>query len=295
MRIAQKRLLLGSIAALLSSISFSLNVTLAGLAYDHGANIHALNITRAILFWTCLLIVVLTRRLSLNIPLRTRVTALGLGVLLGVEMYVLLGAILFVPVALAIVIMYTYPLMIAVYDSVSGRNRLSILKLSIMITVFIGLAMALAAPTGVININGVGLATAAALILATLLIISERALLEQDKNVIMFYMLSSTCLGIVLITLTLVDLQWPLDLVGWLAFSASSLCYVIATFLLFTAVNMIGPLRTAVIDNTAPVWAVLFGFLLLGQALSPQQAIGVLLVVAGVLLIQWISRPKPTS
>ncbi len=289
---AHKRLVWGSVAALFSSISFSMNVTLAGLAYEHGANIHALNLTRSIAFWLCLLIVVNIRELSLDIPRKARVAALLLGGLLGAEMYVLLGAILFIPVALAIVIMYTYPLMIAVYDWTSGRSRFSILQLVIMIVVFIGLSLALALPAGMIDINGVVLALASALVLATLLILSERALEQHDNNVIMFYMLTSTCLGIVLMTLTFVDLEWPTTSIGWLAFSASSACYVFATFLLFTAVDMVGPLRTAIIDNTAPVWAVLFGFVLLGQILSLQQTAGVVIVVAGVLLIQWMSRPK---
>ena len=38
-----KRLVLGSLVALISAIAFALNVTLARMAYDAGGNIHALN------------------------------------------------------------------------------------------------------------------------------------------------------------------------------------------------------------------------------------------------------------
>lgn len=287
----RRQILLGSLAALFSAIAFSMNVTLAGLAYEYGANIHALNISRAVLFWLTLLVVVEMKNLALGIPNRARVVSVLLGVLLGIEMYVMLGAILFIPVALAVVIMYTYPLMIAIYDWLSGRGKFSYLQLVVMVFVFIGLSLALSVPTGVVNINGVLLALAAAVVLATLLVLSERALTHHENNVIMLYMLTGTCASIILF-LTLVDLRWPVTTIGWLAFSGSSGCYVVATFLLFTAVNMVGPLRTAIIDNTSPVWAILFGFLLLGQILSPAQIVGVVMVVAGVLCTQWIKQPS---
>ncbi len=268
-----------------------MNVTLAGLAYEYGANIHALNLTRAVLFWLCLLAIIQYQRLSLVVSNKTFAACIVLGVLLGAEMYVLLGAILFIPVALAIVIMYTYPLMIALYDWGSGRAPFSYLQLLLMVAIFSGLYMALSVTTGVVDITGVALAFTAAAILATLLILSERTLKHHHNSVIMFYMLSTTCIGVIALCLTIAPLHWPLGTIGWLAFWASSGAYVLATFLLFTAVHIIGPLRTAIIDNTAPVWAVLFGFALLGQVLSALQTVGVVTVVAGVLLIQW-TRPS---
>ena len=268
-----------------------MNVTLAGLAYEHGANIHALNVTRAVLFWLTLLAVAQGKNLSLRIPNEVRIASVLLGVLLGIEMYVLLGAIMFIPVALAIVIMYTYPLMIGVYGWLLKRERFSYLQLGLMFFVFAGLFLALSVPTGMVNISGVLLAFTAAVALASLLVLSERAMSRHENIIVMLYMLTGTCASIILL-LVFVDLQWPMTLIGWLAFSGSSGCYVVATFLLFTAVNMVGPLRTAIIDNTSPVWAILFGFLLLGQVLSHTQMLGVVMVVGGVLSIQWIKRER---
>ncbi|MDJ0956539.1 MAG: DMT family transporter [Arenicellales bacterium] len=287
----RRRLWLGSLAALFSAITFSMNVTLAGLAYQHGANIHALNITRAVLFWLVLLAVARINGLALNIPNKVKLTCVLLGVLLGIEMYVLLGAVVFIPVALAIVTMYTYPLMIGIYDWISKRDRFSYLQLILMFFVFAGLFLALSVPTGMVNTSGVLLAFAAAVVLATLLILSERAMSQHENTVVMLYMLTGTCASIVLF-LIFVDLEWPTTPIGWLAFTGSGGCYVVATFLLFTAVDMVGPLRTAIIDNTSPVWAVLFGFLLLGQALSLTQILGVVIVVSGVLGIQWVKRER---
>ena len=81
---------------------------------------------------------------------------------------------------------------------------------------------------------------------------------------------------------------------GWMAFAGSTVFYVMATFTLFMAVSMIGPLRTAIVDNTAPVWAVVFGFLLLDQALNARQVFGVIIVIAAVISLQLVSR-EPRS
>ncbi len=73
---------------------------------------------------------------------------------------------------------------------------------------------------------------------------------------------------------------------GWLAFAGSNLFYVAATFALFTAVHMIGPLRTAIIDNSSPIWAMLFAFGLLGELLTVIQMIGAAMVVAALITLQ---------
>ena len=52
------RFWLGSAAALTSAVAFSSNVVLSKLAYDFGANLHALNLVRAVVLLVCLLLAV---------------------------------------------------------------------------------------------------------------------------------------------------------------------------------------------------------------------------------------------
>ena len=104
---------LGSAAALVSAMAFALNVTLVPIAYDSGANVHAVNLVRPIAFLLCMLTAVRLGGVSLHIPGADRNAAMGLGVLMCIELYALLGAIQFIPVALAILTLYLYPLIIA--------------------------------------------------------------------------------------------------------------------------------------------------------------------------------------
>ena len=122
--------------------------------------------------------------------------------------------------------------------------------------------------------------------MAAMLITSESSLKSYDNYVVLLYALATVTTIIAAISFTLVPLDWPSGKTGWVVFSASSIFYVMATFTLFRAVALAGPLRTAIIDNTSPVWATVFAFFLLDQVLSGRQTIGVIVVVAAVIALQ---------
>ncbi len=290
-----RRFWLGSLCALCSAIAFALNISLARVAYDHGANLHALNGFRSTTFFTCLFLVVTFGRKNISIPHSDKLASIVLGVLLCAEMYVLLAAIKFIPVALAILIMYTYPMMIALHGWIGKKKGFSISSLMMMLVAFAGLFVALNGSN--LQLNGVGilLALLAAVTLATLLIVSEKTLRRNDNNVVMFYMLLSATSIIALLSISIVELSWPATIAGWIPFCGSAVFYVIATFLLFQAVNLVGPLQTAIIDNTSPIWAIVFSFILLNQALGAHQVLGAIAVVLAVMVLQWLNRPANTT
>ena len=53
---------------------------------------------------------------------------------------------------------------------------------------------------------------------------------------------------------------------------------------------MIGPFRTAIIDNSAPIWAIVLAALLLGQHLNATQHLGGALVIGAVVFVQFSLR-----
>ena len=289
---AGARLVLGSLVALGSAVAFSLNMVLARLAYDAGGNIHALNLTRALLFLACLAAFLRLTGRPMGLPRRAVVFSLLLGILLCAEMYLLLGAILFIPVSLTILILYTYPLMLAGVTWLTGREPASPARFAALLCAFVGLGLALAAPAGALDGRGLALAGLSAVMLATILMVSERIMAGRDNRVVMLYMMIAASGLIAALSLGVVELAWPAGGPGWLAFAGSTGCYVVATFCLFTAVSMIGPLRTAAIDNTTPVWSVLFGLWLTGETLAPQQLLGIALVVGALIVLQVLQRPR---
>ena len=287
---------LGSTAALMSAVAFSTNVALSRLAYDFGTNLHALNLIRAVVFLAVLIIAVWLSDSRVTIERKEIYRCLVLGILLCAEMYLLLASILFIPVALAILVFYTYPIMIALWTWRTGRSDFSYIGLSVMIVAFIGLIITLAGSDKLLvgwdGRNGVALALIAAICLAALLLLSERVLERQPAKIMMLYMLVSTTAVVSFVSIFIVELTWPTSSGGWLALCGSAVFYVVATLLLFKAVDLVGSLQTAIIDNTSPVWAMILGVIVLGQWLTAQQVMGASITVTAVMLLQWITRPK---
>ena len=282
------KLWLGSLAALVSAITFALNVTLAKEVYAAGGNIHAINLVRPFAFIAVLLPWLLATGTPMRLPrAKWGLTAL-LGVLLTAEFYALLGAIIFIPVALAILINYLYPLLIALFQTATGRIRLDWQRGSAIAAAFTGLALALLHSGDVtVSWQGVFLSLLSAVILASILLTGEAAMTGTDRRVVMLYMIFGVTLIIVTLWLSgTVTPRFPQTPSGWWALSISTLCFVAATVLLFVAIDLIGPLATAAIDNSSPVWAILFGALLLGESLTGLQLSGAAMVVGAILVFQ---------
>jgi drug/metabolite transporter (DMT)-like permease len=273
-------------------MTFALNVVLASLAYGHGANVHSVNLLRPWLFLICLLVWLGLSRQSMRLPGQVRNSCVILGLLMCIEMYALLAAIAYIPVALTVLTFFTYPLLIAVAAHLRGKARLTRLKVAAMLVTFAGLALTLQASPQALNLLGVGLAFSAACALATVVYISEQSLQAYDNRVVMAWMMLSTTVCVSLICMTGLPLLWPHAVLGWSILMGSTVFYAVATFLLFTAVQLIGPLRTAVIDNSAPVWALLLGAWLLGEQLAPLQLCGAALVLLGIVTVQLSREPQ---
>ena len=292
------RFWLGSAAALMSAVAFSSNVVLSKLAYDFGTNLHALNLIRATALLGCLLVVVWLSGSQVSIKRNELYRCLALGVLLCAEMYLLLASVLFIPAALAILVFYTYPIMIALWTWRTGRHHFSYLGLGVMALAFIGLIITLTGSDRLLvgwdGRNGIALALVSGICLAAMLLLSERVLEKQPAKIMMLYMLLSTTAVVGFVSLFIAELTWPVSFPGWLALCSSSVLYVIATLFLFKAVDLVGSLQTAIIDNTSPVWAIILGVIVLGQWLNAQQVMGASVTVAAVMLLQWIVRPKTT-
>ncbi len=183
-----RRLLLGSLVALASAASFALNVALSRLVYDAGGNIHALNLTRPLIFMICLALWLRMAGRPLRLPRGPRLASLGLGLLLCLEMYSLLGAIIFIPVGLAIVVMYSYPLLIAAWSWMRGTEKPSTLALIALVAAFAGIVLALGASADGLDWRGVGLAFGAAVAMVGLLLVGERVMAVHDNRVVMLHM-----------------------------------------------------------------------------------------------------------
>ena len=276
----------GSAAAFASAIVFATGITLVAAIYQDGANVHAVNLSRVLTLAAVMAITLAIARMSPALPPRVALRCVLIGLLFCSEIYGLLSSVKYIPVGLAMLIMYTYPLMIAVAGWLTGAEPFTLDRLFAILAAFAGLALTLHTPHADIDWRGVAWAVFTAVVFSAVLIVSGRTMRGVDRRILMLYLTSTAVVIVGVVSLALVPLEWPRTDHGWTLLAVSTGLYVLATTLLFTAVKMIGPLRTAIIDNSAPIWAIVLGALLLGERLSAVQLFGGALVIGAVLLVQ---------
>ena len=288
----RRRFWLGSYLALQSAVGFSLNLITAKFAYGHGTDPLTLNFVRVVFFAACLFLFLLAARRPMALPWRPRAMATLYGLMIAVQSLGLFAAIDFIPVSLVVLVFYTYPIIVAVISTLTGSERFTWARLVILLLAFTGLGLALQLPTGELDWRGIAYSAAAALGLAFVLLGLDRTMRGRDSVVVTFHMVLGTAITMTVVVAAFGPLVWPTDRIGWAALAASGVLFGVATMSLFAAIPMIGALRAAVIDNSSPVWAILFAFLLLGETLSPIQGLGATLVVAAIIAMQFTGRAR---
>jgi drug/metabolite transporter (DMT)-like permease len=86
------------------------------------------------------------------------------------------------------------------------------------------------------------------------------------------------------------DLRLPVTLQGWTGFSGVAIAYTIGTVTFFAAIPLLGAVRAAMISNLEPVLGILFAMAVLGEAVSPLQALGIVLVIGSIFAME-ATRP----
>ena len=281
---------LGKSIALLSAMTFALNLTLASLCYSFGATPHTVNCVRSIVFILAITLLLRLLKVSLRLTRKQFLLCAATGCLMCAHVYAMLIAIELIPVGLAVVVMYTYPLLIAVFTWLTGRETVSFLRALALLLALFGIWLVANSPAALSQIFGLTCAGIGAITLASILIVSERAMSEINPKVVMFYMMAITAIVASIVTIGGIQLDWPSTVAGWATMGGTAIFFVVGTFSLFTAVSLAGPLLTAIIDNSAPVWAILFGYIILDESLSTSQWTGSLVVIGSVLFMQIIFR-----
>ena len=277
--------------AIAVAIIFAANSAFAAMAYAGGSNALSILSLRSSASFLILYLFLASYRTPRALPGHQRVPALGLGCVMAISSYGLLGAIEYIPVALVVISVYTYPLLVAGVGWLSGREPFRPQFAIALIVAFLGLVLALD-PTGAnSNAIGIGLASMSAIGVAVLLIANERIHQGRDSRPFTLHMQGTTMAVFCAASLLTGEFSLPNTSRGWIGFVGAPLCYAFASVFLFVVLSKIGSMRTALIMNFEPVASVVLAYLLLAQALDRLQLLGVALVVGAVIAIE-LAKPS---
>ncbi len=278
----------GRAIAFAAAIFYGFNTTLSRLAYDTGTTPVSLTVYRFTLTSAALIIIVLVLRKSWRMQVSP-----GLFILAVVGLYITsighLGAVNYIPVSLAAIIFYTFPLQVIAWKRIANRQVVSGFEWLGFLLAFVGLVIALGPEFQQMDIRGLLLALSGSFG-ATLFILSyDRFPKDTDSYV------GSLWLNVATLVLCLLSLQFGFDLVppreqvGWYYLVAIMLFSVMSFTLSLTAINKIGGSTFALILNFEPVVILILAWMVIGEDLTLSRIAGIALVVTALFISHWRS------
>ena len=283
----------GFLALLLIALLMASNHVAARLAFDHGVTVAtavAFRSTGTALAVGALLIL---QRVPVALTARERRALPAIGVLIGVQSLCLYAAVARLPVVLALLVFNAFPLMTALWARLLYGHRPERTVLLAMPIILLGLVLALdvlGAASGLGAAGqwraigaGVGFALVAAALFGLALVLTQHEAGRLDGRVRTFGSIAVAAVVAVAAALAQGGFALPTAPVGWLGLVLLMLLYGTGITLLFTVLPRLGVVGNSPVLNVEPVFALVLGWLILGQSVAPLQVLGALIVVGAVM------------
>jgi drug/metabolite transporter (DMT)-like permease len=256
--VTQARIVLWEALVLAAACSFALAATLARLTYEAGSNALTV-VTVRTLFTAAVLMALLraTRGPFMPPPAERRDTVV-MGLLLIAQSYGLYGSYQYMPVGLALIVFYTFPIITLLANAALHRRRLGAVEMLAPALAFAGLALALAPGGGDWHPAGPLHAAVAAVTFSAILIFSARRFRSPDSRPRTLLMFAVASPAFLVAGAGLHAFALPVTAPGWIAFAIVPVLYCAGITLTWAAVPRIGPVRLATLLNIEPIAAMSF-------------------------------------
>ena len=219
---------------------------------------------------------------------RQRLIALGIGILFGGTMFGLLKAISLLPVSIAILAYFAYPVLTGLAGAITGIDRLGWPALLTALTAFLGLILMLGAEYDHLSAAGMAWALGAAGFRVVSLLMTRVYLNGADARLTTWYSMVPSTVLFLLASAVIGEWHTPQTLAGWAAFVATSAGSTLSTLLIYMSTNRVGPFRTAFLMNLEPLVTTILSLLLLGESLTPVQTLGAAVMLASLCAFQFV-------
>jgi drug/metabolite transporter (DMT)-like permease len=307
--LADRRLLLGSVAALVAATLFGMLGPLSRWAEAAGVAALAFVAWRAGTGALALAVGIgatggLRRSLGSVGALDGRgraslAVAIVMGFTLNLAIFVAFGRI---TIALALMLFYTYPAMVAAVGVALGHERLTPPRALALALATVGVVLVLVGsldPGGGVAVDplGVALGLAAAASQTVFMTISRHGYSAVAAETATMLILAGSFAGGLLVAAVaglLPELAEPLrSTASWPPILVAGILGAAVPSLLFlTAIRSIGATRTGILMLWEPVVGVALAAILLSETLVPVQVVGGGLVLGAALLLQLVSEPE---
>jgi drug/metabolite transporter (DMT)-like permease len=280
----------GMIFALVTACGLGAITTLAKVFYDDGGDAVTLMLVRLLASTLVFGLLLACRRDSFRVA-RAQRTSLGMiGLFWSGGMICYLSAVETISVSLAVLIFYTYPLLVLAWSIFRRQLPPSPFLIALFMAAFYGLYLALSGSEIHLGFGGVLFALLASCGAAFTFIRGARVAPGLSPLVMTFW-INATGLLLIL-PLLLNGVAMPATMQGMTALVLATLFYLVAILSQFEALARLPAARAAFLLNLEPVVSIVLARLVLDETLSLTQASGVILVITVIILSL---RHKPSA
>ena len=269
---------------------FTVSDVFAKLALEDGTDVLSLLSFRSILGIALVFVWLRLGEPAVALSRNAKWISLALGVLLTTNLFSLFKAIELIPVSIAILTYFVYPLLTGIIGAMTGIDRLTVTGAATALVAFFGLALIIGASPAGLAVMGLLAAVAGAFCRAGMLLITRATLKGADARLVTWYTLWSSMLVFAALSMLTWDWHWPHGTSGWVAFVGIGFTTTAAIFALYVSTPRIGPFRTALFMNLEPLMTAVLSAAVLGDRMTPLQVLGGVVMIAALCFFQ-LRRP----
>lgn len=271
---------------IIAATSFSIFDVLSKVVFASGVDVLTLALFRGFVGLAIMFVYLRVGPPPLPQTPQTHWIQLGLGILFAGVIYGIFKALELVPVSIAIMTYFAYPLLTGIAGAIFGIDKLTWRGAAAALAAFFGLVVMIRAHPQDIDIVGIAFGLFAACCRVAVLLIARAKLNDADARLTTWNTLVSSTILFSIAALATMNWQNPQSAIGWAATITVSICTAIAILTIFISTTRIGPFRTAMIMNLEPLLATILSALLLGEAITPMQALGGAIMLAALVAFQ---------
>ncbi|MGD2171430.1 MAG: DMT family transporter [Gammaproteobacteria bacterium] len=282
----QPRELIGIGYILLSGIGVACLPTTARLAYESGSDAYTVAFVRGVLATMILAALVPLTGRRLHLPRALLRPSLVAGVAGALFVYGIYLAIRTTHISLVLLIVYLFPITLALYEHCRGTLRLKPAQWVWGTLACLGMAFILGLRFEQIDSAGIALAILAMVSVIVITLVNFEVTQTTGSLVSNFYMTlwGTIIFGIVLFALG--DFRAPQTALGYISLAGNGIAYCVTWVAFFAGAKILGASRASMISLSEPALAALFAWVVFGENYTLAQWCGFALVLASIILFE---------
>lgn len=208
-----------------------------------------------------------------------------------------LSALQWLPAASLGFLFYTYPAFVALFAAISGTERLTPSRLLALAVALVGITLMVGAPWSLLlPLPGVVRALAAAVIYALFIPLLHRLRGPLEASTASAYIVTGAALVFIVAALRGDGLLATMSPAAWLIAAVLAVyCTVVAFISFLRGLEVLGPVRSAILSTTEPFFTAILALLILRQPLGLSTIGGGLCIIGAIVILERATPPTPVA